>query len=100
METKEPNLLKPTNEIYTVKLDGLAYIKSSKGGTSNLLFGTHITLNTKDNTTEIYYSVKAFEYDWSDHEYFKTTDYNTAVEKYNELAIKWNGHREFIKEQA
>jgi len=100
METKEASLLKHEDEIYTSNLTGLAYIKSSKGGTANLYFGTHCRVNTKDNTTEVSYSVKAFEHDWVDYVYFKTTDYKEAVDKYNELAIKWNGYREFIKEQA
>lgn len=102
METKGPSLLKPEDVIYTSNLTGLAYIKSSKGGTANLYFGTHCRVHTKDNTIEMYYSVKAFESDLADHVYFKTTNYQEAVDKYNELAIKWNGYREFIpiKEQA
>ena len=100
MKTKEPQLLKTEDIIYTTNLTGLAYIKSSKGGTSNLWFGTHCMVNTKDNNVELYYTVKAFEFDWVDYVYFKTTNYNEAVEKYNELAIKWNGYREFKKEQA
>jgi pantothenate kinase len=98
METKEPSLLKPETEIYTSNLTGLAYIKSSKGGTANLYFGTHCRVNTKDNTVNLSYTVKAFESNWKDHVYFKTTNYKEAVDKYNELAIKWNGYREFIKE--
>lgn len=99
METKQPNILKPEDKIYTCNLKGMAYIKSSKGGTANLYFGTHCTLNTNDNTTEVYYSVKAFEADWADHVYFKTTNYQEAVDRYNYLAALWNGHREFVKEQ-
>lgn len=100
MEIKEASLLQPEDSIYTSNLTGLAYIKSSKGGGSNLCFGTHCRVNTKDNTVDLSYSVKAFEHDWADHVYFKTTNYAEAVEKYNELAIKWNGYREFIKEQV
>lgn len=99
METKEPSLMKSEDIIYTTNLTGLAYIKSSKGGSANLWFGTHCRVNTKDNTVEVYYSVKAFESDWIDQVYFKTENYKEAVDKYNELAIKWNGHREIIKDQ-
>lgn len=91
---KEPSLLKFDDSIYTSNLTGLAYIKSSKGGAANLYFSTSITVNTSDNTTKVEYSVKAFEHDWIDYVYFKTTNYKEAVDKYNELAIKWNGYRQ------
>ncbi len=102
MEIKEPALFKPEDIVHTISSSGLAYIKSSKGGGSNIWFFTHCTVNTKDNTTEVYYAIKAFESDWVDYVYFKTTNYKEAVDKYNELAIKWNGYREFTpnKEQA
>ncbi len=100
METKEPSLLKPEDTIYTSNLQGLAYIKSSKGGTANLYFGTHCRVNTSDNSVVLSYSVRAFDSSWEDHVDFRTTNYKEAVDKYNELAIKWNGYREFTKEQA
>lgn len=97
MNTVKSNLMNSQDAIWTVQLDGLAYIKSSKGGKANLYLGTHCKINTADNTTEVYYSVKAFEPTWTDHVYFKTTNYKEAVDKYNELALKWDGYREFIK---
>ena len=97
MEIKEASLLKAEDVIYTCNLTGLAYIKGSKGGKSNLYFGTHCKVNTKDNSVEVSYSVKAFEPHWVDYVYFKTTNYQEAVDKYNELAVKWNGYREIIK---
>ncbi len=96
METttiKPPALITPEETIYTSTLKGLAYIKSSKGGSSNLYFGTQCRVNTKDNTTTVNYYIKAFESNWDDYVYFETTNYQEAIDKYNELAIKWNGHR-------
>lgn len=91
---KEPNLLKHEDIIYTSNIIGLAYIKSSKGGLANLCFSTRCRVNTKDNTVDLSYNVKAFESTWADHEELTTTNYQEAVNKYNELAIKWNGYRE------
>jgi hypothetical protein len=93
MGTKPPCLLEPESIIHTVASTGLAYIKSSKGGSSNIWFMTHCRVNTNNNTTEVYYTVKAFESDWVDYVYIKTPNYNEAVKIYNELAIKWNGYR-------
>jgi hypothetical protein len=96
METKEPRLLEEEQKLYTGNITGMAYIRNSKGGTANLYFHIVCWINRLDNSTSVKYSVKAFESHWSDHEYFETTDYSAALEKYNELAIKWNGYRPFI----
>jgi hypothetical protein len=88
------NLLKLEDKIYAVNLSGLAYIKSSKGNSSNVYFTTSCVVNTKDNSVKVEYTVEAFESGWVDYVCFKTTNYQEAVDKYNELAIKWNGYRD------
>lgn len=89
--------MKKNEIIYANSLDGVAYVKDSKGMSDNIHFFTQVTVNTTDNTTTVEYSVEVFR-GREDHYELKTTDYNKAVDKYNEVAEKWNPNREELKE--
>lgn len=84
---------KTANE-YTTNLRGMTYVKNSKGKTSNVAFFIMCSINTVDNSTKVAYLVEVFEKPQDDYFGEEYTSYIEAVDKYNELAIKWNGHRE------
>lgn len=86
-------ILNPSKTIYCGNLEGMAYVKNSKGYSSNVTLYTSAIVDTKTNTAIISYSVSVFD-NMTDAYSEKFTDYNLAIAKYNELAEKWNGHRE------
>ena len=92
---KEPNLLTYSPKIICGELSGMAYIKDSKGKSSNLQFYTSCVVSTENNNVIVRYRVQAFDNTNEDYEVFTTTVYKDAIDKYNELAVKWNGYREF-----
>lgn len=75
-------------------LEGLAFIKDSKGWTSNLQLHIVVYLDTKTNTTHsLQYSVTAFTH--SSPGYYNKTfkTYNEAADEYDRLAKEFDGHR-------
>ena len=87
------SLLKKEDRINTYDLKGLAYIKDSKGKSNNLKFWTICTIFTESNNTIVTYKVEVFDKDSPDYDIFTTTDYSEAIDKYNQAAEIWNGHR-------
>jgi len=93
MKIREPRLLSHEDKIYVVNSKGMAYIKSLSGDTSNLLFSSSCIINTNDNSVLVEYTVEAFEPKCDDYCILKTSNYKEALDKYNELSIKFNGYR-------
>lgn len=84
------NLLTPNKTITLYASQGMGYIKNAKGKSSNLMLSIFSTLNTSDNTISgVTYKITAF--DWEINESF--VDYNTALNRYNELLTELDGHR-------
>ena len=74
---------------------GLAYVKDSEGRRDNLNLYISTYLNTKTNITEsLRYSISAFNQNSPDYYNKVFKDYNEAVNEYDRLAIKFDGHRE------
>lgn len=90
---KEPRLLDKENKLYCGRLDGMSYIKDSKKQSSNLKLYTSCVVIVENNTTIVSYKVEAFDKPNPDYEVLLTTNYSEAIDKYNELAVKWNGYR-------
>jgi predicted secreted Zn-dependent protease len=88
-----PRLLNKEKKLYCGRLDGMSYIKDSQKRSANLNFYTSCVVNTENNSAIVKYKVEAFDKSNSDYDVFTTTNYSEAINKYNELAVKWNGHR-------
>jgi hypothetical protein len=94
-EAKKPDLLSASEHERTCSLRGMSYVINSVGDSDNLSFFVSVYVNTADNTTVVKYSIRVFK-DRTDQFIQSYTNYQEAIDKYNELAIKWNGYREPI----
>lgn len=90
---QQPRLLKQETNVWASKLDGLAYIKDSKGKTANASLFTHIIVATKDNKCKVTHTVSIFDKTSPDYFTQEYTNYSDALNKYNALAQQFNGYR-------
>jgi len=91
---KEPNLMTPTHGEYACNLRGMAYVKNSKGQSSNVHFYIGVRIDTSNNSADVIYTIEMFKHGQEDYFRGDFTNYQQAVAKYNELATKWNGYRD------
>lgn len=87
-----PHLMDHQAQIFAGNLKGMGYVKDSADKADNISFFISCTINTADNSTKVEYSIEVFvrrpdEYKQS------FTNFNEAVDKYNELLIKWSGDK-------
>lgn len=91
---KQAKLLIKTTRILCSNLEGFTFIKNTEGVPGNVCFTTVCIVHTENNNVQINYKVEAFERTNLDYDIIYTTNYDIAVAKYNELAIKWNAYRD------
>jgi len=88
-----PRLLEKDKNKICMSLEGQSYIKDSNKRSDNLRFWTTCNINTETNECIVKYKVECFEPKNSDYDSITTTNYSEAIDKYNELAVKWDGYR-------
>lgn len=70
-------------------IKGMAYIKDSRGVSNNLTLAMHVKVDLVTNTTDVSYTVSAFNNKSPDHVYFKSDLASKAAEEYNRLYDLW-----------
>jgi len=93
--SNQNNLIEPHPYVSAYSRQGFGRVKNSKGTTFSLILQTVIQLDAETNELLfVEYSVELFQNDDPDYIRFVTKNYNEAIDKYNELAIKWSVHRD------